>query len=263
MPEKVITSQALRLCTWNIQLGLSLETILQELEKSADFHGLDLLALQEASIQGNREDASLMAEALGTTYDSFQVTAGSFSRREQANALIWNTRRVRVESKEVIKLPRREEVILGATERTLLRVLPATQRISLAVQAEFNDKTIRMYSAHLDVVGFEHKREQLRCILRDAQRRSGVDLTILAGDFNTFGIRSKPSWQSFAAIAQAANFQDITKEIGWTHSVSNLNLRQKLDAILLSSRHPFRFRSWSVNARGSDHIPVFADITLD
>jgi len=80
-----------RICTWNIQLGLQLDTILAAIETEADFSGLDLLALQEASLHDQVEDAFRIAEALGPTYDYFQVTAQLLGEAPQANALVWNT----------------------------------------------------------------------------------------------------------------------------------------------------------------------------
>ena len=89
-------SQTLRLCTWNIQLGLQIGTVVREIQGHPDFRDLDLIALQEASLHDHRTDAALMAEALGPAYDSYQVTADALAGRPQANALLWNSARVRV-----------------------------------------------------------------------------------------------------------------------------------------------------------------------
>lgn len=256
-------SQTLRLCTWNIQLGMQLATVLREVKEHEDFLDLDLLALQEASVHDGCEDARLVADVLGAEYGCYQVTADSLAGRPQANALIWNTARVKVLSTTSLTLPGRHEVKLRAYERTLLRVLPYSRRISLVVEAQFGSETMRIYAAHLDVVGFEHKRQQLSAILRDAHLRPSVDSTIVAGDFNTFKIRSRPSWAGLAGAVREASFYDITGEIVWTYALNRLNMRQKLDAILLGRPGPYRYRSWTIEASGSDHIPVFADITLD
>src|SRR3979411_419735 len=39
-----------RVCTWNIQLGLRLEAVIDAVRSCADFRDLDLLCLQEASV---------------------------------------------------------------------------------------------------------------------------------------------------------------------------------------------------------------------
>jgi endonuclease/exonuclease/phosphatase family metal-dependent hydrolase len=256
-------SQTLHLCTWNIQLGKQLGTVLQVLEHNADFHTLDLLALQEASIHDTREDAGVMADMLGATYDCYQVTAHLLAGHAQANALVWNGVRVQVENKDSLKLPRPHEVKLTRREYALLRALPTQQRISLVVDARFNTETMRIYVAHLDVVGFEHKRKQLSRILHDAGRRSPVDLTLIVGDLNTFKVRSRPSWHNLIAAAEEAGFHDITSEISWTHAVHWLSMKQKLDAVFVRCARPLRYRSWALDAHGSDHIPVFSEITLE
>src|ERR1700682_6774328 len=43
-----------RVCTWNIQLGLRLDAIVDTVRTRRDFSGLDLLCLQEASLLGAR-----------------------------------------------------------------------------------------------------------------------------------------------------------------------------------------------------------------
>ncbi len=252
----------IRLCTWNIQLGSQLNQVLDALTHDHNFAGLELLALQEASIHHNIEDARTIAAVLGPTYDCYQVTAHLLNGREQANALVWNTERVRVRSKDSVRLPYAREVKLTRTERTLLRALPVQQRISLVVEGVLGTELFRIYVAHLDVVGFAHKRHQFAHILNDARLRPPVDLTILAGDLNTFKIRSRPTWSQLIAAAQADGFQDLTSEIRWTHSVRPLRMKQKLDAIFIRHNAPLEYRSWSLDIPGSDHIPVLAEITL-
>jgi endonuclease/exonuclease/phosphatase family metal-dependent hydrolase len=113
-------------------------------------------------------------------------------------------------------------------------------------------------------VGYHHKRQQFDRILSDAQTRTSVDLTIVAGDLNTFKlIRSRPRWTQLENAAAAAGFKDLTSEIRWTHSVPRLRFKQKLDAIFVKYTQPTQCRSWSLDVAGSDHIPVFAEIKAD
>src|SRR5437867_849496 len=97
-------SQTLRVCTWNIQLGARLDTIVAALKREPDFARLDLLALQEASIHQQREDAQVIAAALGDTYACSQVTAHHLGKWAQANALVWNTQRVHLGQPDSVKL---------------------------------------------------------------------------------------------------------------------------------------------------------------
>jgi endonuclease/exonuclease/phosphatase family metal-dependent hydrolase len=255
-------SQTIRLCTWNIQLGLQLDTILDAFKRHRDLAELDLLALQEASIHHGRADARALADALGPTYDCYQVTAHFLNGREQANALVWNAERLQVHSKDQVRLPYAREVKLSRREHALLRALPTQPRLSLVIEGALGAHSLRIYVAHLDVVGFTHKREQFSRILNDARTRPPVELTIVAGDLNTFRIRSRPTWRQLSAAAQAEGFQDLTDEVQWTHAVPQLRIRQKLDAIFIRHASPLQSRAWSLDIAGSDHIPVFAEIIV-
>jgi endonuclease/exonuclease/phosphatase family metal-dependent hydrolase len=48
---------------------------------------------------------------------------------------------------------------------------------------------------------------------------------------------------------------ELTKTIRRTHWTA-----QKLDAIYAASATPFKHRAWARRLRGSDHLPVFAEI---
>ncbi len=253
----------LRIATWNLQIGLALGKVLAAVSHHGDFAGLDLLALQEASQHGGVDDARRVAEALGSGYDCFQVTAHILKGLPQANALVWNTARVQIESKEILLLPAAREVQLSRSERVLLRALPQQARICLVLNGVVDEERIRIYVVHLDVIGFAHKRWQLTHILQDARSRKPVDLTIVAGDMNTFRLRSRPRWTDLADVAQNEGFRDLTSEIEWTQRVRRLRLRQKLDAILVRRTRPLHYRSWSLDIPGSDHIPVLADLELE
>lgn len=255
-------TESLRLCTWNLHLGLELGTLLQAVTTYPDFRDLDLLALQEASIHSELDDARALAQALGPSYDCHQVTAHLLGTRAQANALVWNRERVRIDNTDTVLLPRVRQVRLPRAERTFLCALPQQQRIGVIGEGSIGGEALRFYVAHLDVLGLEYKREQFYRILSDLHNRPPTDLTILAGDMNTFRIRSRPSWASLTRAAEAEGLQDLTSEIRWTHSVRRVHFRQKLDAIWVKSIRPFQYRSWSLDIRGSDHIPVFAQVTF-
>jgi endonuclease/exonuclease/phosphatase family metal-dependent hydrolase len=254
-------AQSIRLCTWNVQLGLHLETILHTVQSLVDFTGVDLFALQEASIHAGRTDASAIAAALGPSYESYQVTAHTFGQTAQANALVWNRTRVCVSKRDVVVLPRAREGMLPRAERAILCVLPEQNRISVVLEGQIGDESLRVYVAHLDVLGAAHKRRQFYRILEDARaRQPDTRLTVVAGDLNTIRIRPLPSWSDLAA--RRNGFADLTSGIRWTHQIRLIRLRQKLDAIFVRYPEPLRSHAWSVDTPGSDHIPVFAEIIL-
>ena len=179
--------------------------------------------------------------------------------RVQANALVWNERRVRILEKAELLLPRRLEHPLPRPERALLRLTRQQQRMALLFDCRVAGHFIRLYVAHLDVLGYEHKLRQFERILADLDQREPAEITILAGDLNTFGMARRPRWTRLRSAAEEAGFEDLTTDIKWTHR-PRMPARQKLDAIFLQCERSLLYESWSSDVPGSDHIPVFARI---
>ena len=242
----------MRICSWNIQLGRRLDAVLDLVGREAAFRALDVLALQEASVHDGVPDGAAIATALGGEYRYFQATAQRRNGHEQANALIWRNGVVS-DSREpaVIPLPGSAQIEVGAPESLLLRVVPPQTRMAIRAESE----STRIYVAHLDVLGFTHKLEQFRAVLADMAARPPVPLTLVAGDLNTFGPVRPHLWKRIAAAAEGAGLVNLTSTIYRTHWTG-----QKLDAIYASSTVPFSHRAWTLSARASDHLPVFAEI---
>jgi len=239
-----------RVCTWNIQLGLRLDAIVDTVRTRRDFSGLDLLCLQEASIHGDREDGAAIAEAMGPGYHHFQATAQVRRGREQANGLIWRREAFEPTEPEIVSLTNPILAKMPRVERTLLRAIAPQRRI--AIRAE--SPALRVYVVHLDVIGFAHKIEQLRAVIADNATRPPVALTLVAGDLNTFGPPGVQVWRKLNATAAEAGLIDVTSQVGRTHWTA-----QKLDAIFVQAG-TFTSRAWALDVRASDHLPVFADI---
>jgi endonuclease/exonuclease/phosphatase family metal-dependent hydrolase len=241
-----------RICSWNIQLGRRLDEVLDLVGREPAFRALDVLALQEASVHGGVPDGAAIAGALGEQYRCFQATAQRRNGHEQANALIWRPGVVgQTRDPAVILLPGSAGIEVGPPERLLLRVVPPQMRTAIRAESE----STRIYVAHLDVLGFTHKLEQFRALLADMAERPPVPLTLVAGDLNTFGPVRPHLWRRIADAAKAAGLVNLTTAVPRTHWTG-----QKLDAIYAASSVPFSHRAWTVNARASDHLPVFADI---
>jgi len=239
----------MRICTWNILLGVRLNKVLETVRTNRDFRDLDLFAIQEASVHDGRRDAEAIAEAMGDGYSSFQATAQLFRRREQANALIWR-RGFFDESPEVVSLSDLPAVHMTRAERTLLRAIPPQRRIAIRAESD----ALRVYVMHLDVVGFTHKLEQFRAILTDMTSRHAVPLTLIAGDLNTFGPPRLQLWRRIRTAAHEARLVELTHGLRRTHWTA-----QKLDAIYATGAVGATHRAWTLNVRASDHLPVFAD----
>ena len=170
-------------------------------------------------------------------------------RREQANALVWTRRRIRVHAREALALP--------TPEGRMLRRL-GSRRNALMIEGRFEGRRrLRFYGVHLDVLGIAHRRSQLGTVLDHDRERAPADLVVIAGDLNTFGFHGRPAWARLHADARAHGFEDVTAAVAWTQARGRL--RQKLDAVL--ARPPeLVSRSWALDLPGSDHIPVLAEI---
>ena len=240
----------MRMCTWNINLGLRLARVLDAVRSRDDFRDLDLFALQEASIHDGRTDATAVAEALGGEYEHFQATAQLFRGRVQANALIWR-RGLFEEQPEIVSLSELPDLRLNRVERTLLRAIPPQRRIAIRAESAH----LRVYVMHLDLIGFAHKLEQFRAILNDIARRPPVALTLLAGDLNTFGPPRLRMWRQIRRAAHGAGLVELTHGLRRTHWTA-----QKLDAIYAGGAVPATHRAWTLSVRASDHVPVFAEL---
>lgn len=245
----------LRVCTWNINLGLRLNEVLEAVSEHRDFTGLDLLAIQEASVHDGRPDGHAIAAELGPDYQCHQVAAQTVRGHIQANAMIWNTRRVQVQRVDHLKLPRSgRETAPAAGSR------PPQQRNSIVVEGEADHMSLLAYSVHLDISGVAHKREQLLRVIEDEHARQPADVTVVAGDLNMYHLSRWPSWSRVIQVYEAEGFFDAARSIRWTHSMPALPIRQKLDSILVRSSFGMELRSWTIRVRGSDHIPLFADL---
>jgi len=240
-----------RICTWNILLGLRLNKVVEAVSTLPDFRDLDLMALQETSVHDGHPDAAAIAEAMGDGYSYFQATAQLFRGREQGNALIWRRNIFKRQTPEIVSLSGLPTPRMTGVERTLLRAIPPQKRI--AIRAESDE--LRVYVMHLDVIGFAHKLEQFRAILSDMAARPPVGLTLIAGDLNTFGPPRLQLWRRIRAAAHEADLVEVTHGLRRTHWTA-----QKLDAIYAAGTLAPKHRAWTVSVRASDHLPVFAEL---
>jgi endonuclease/exonuclease/phosphatase family metal-dependent hydrolase len=239
----------LRLATWNVRFGHRLSLVLDSL---GALPPLDLVALQELSVHHGHDDAEHMARRLGPTWRWAQVTAQVVAGRPQANGFVWDSYRLEALDVRAVQLP--------TPSGRVMRTLPQTRRNAVVMEARIQHQRIRLYAVHLDVFGISHKHAQLAHILADASAQEPVDLVLIAGDMNTYGIAGRPRWSELRRLAQAAGFEELTVRVGWTHR--GLGVRQKLDAIFAAPRG-IPHRTWRLSLPGSDHIPVLLELALD
>ncbi len=254
--------QILRFCSWNIQVGMRRAALLDIVKHHPDFQNLDILALQEASAHERGDDASSIAHVLGEQYASYHYIYHHLKTRPQANALVWNSHCVQFDTIEHHSLPTLKQATIPRAERAVLNRLKLQPRVNLIGEGAWNNLSVRVCAAHLDVIGYRFKRQQFLAVLDELRARPKVQLTILAGDFNTFRIGGRPSWAQLKRDANALGLRAISDEILWTQAIRALRLHQKLDEIFVASARPYESKVWTLDVNGSDHLPIFANIIL-
>jgi endonuclease/exonuclease/phosphatase family metal-dependent hydrolase len=238
----------LRIATWNVAFCHRLPVVLESVRA---LPRPDLFSMQELSIHHGRRDAEAIASMLGPSWLFEQVTAQVVAGREQANGILWDARRIELESLDTIELP--------TPSGRIMRSLPRQRRNAVVANLRLSELRLRLYAVHLDVFGITHRHAQLATVLDDASQRPTADVSLIAGDMNTYGIAGRPRWTELRRIAEAANFEEVTTGIGWTHRA--LGVRQKLDAVFASPRGlPHQARRFSLP--GSDHVPVLVDLDI-
>lgn len=270
---------AISIATWNLHYGIELKKILNSIKKNKGFSNIDFLMLQEASIHADKEDASLISKCLGKNYTYFQATAQKSNGFAQANAIIWNTQKISVDTFDILEMPpfhstsrlRMPYKRIYDKEHKIAVFLKSVfqKRITLLLEGKIYDKTFRIYVVHFDILGLASKKRQMSFVLENADNRKKVDIEIIAGDINTFKYFNFPQWNSIKEITENSGFKDLTTEIKWTYSdirfTKKYLSKHKLDAIFIRQKNKQSinsYKSWSLDIPGSDHIPVFANITL-
>lgn len=261
-------SRVLRFCSWNIQVGLRRDAVLDVFRHHPDLRRLDILALQEASANLKQEDAASIANVLGSHYRAYQYVYHFLHARPQANGLVWNETSVQLNAIDHHTLPTPSEVAVPRAEKALLGHLNRQPRVNLVGEGVWGEASLRVCAAHLDVMGYRFKQSQFRAVLNELRARPPADVTILAGDFNTIRLGGRPNWNTLKRDAAELGLEPISDQIKWTQAVRSerlrtLRLRQKLDEIFVASRAPYRAHVWTLEIDGSDHLPVIAELEFE
>lgn len=244
------------MCSWNIHLGIELPRILSTIDQYADFRDLDVLLLQEASERDGQANTETIAAALGSSYRSRQRAVDRFHGRRRGLGIVWNAATVELDRFELLPLPRLHECSVSRWQRYSLQPLGMRPRATLVAEGP----SLRLYAVHLSPVGFAFQAEQLSVILRDNERRPAVDTVVLAGDFNSLRV-DRRKWRRWLVQREEDGFVEASREVLWTYWSNALPIRQKLDNALVQCADQLACASWSPEAPGSDHLPLF--FTLD
>jgi endonuclease/exonuclease/phosphatase family metal-dependent hydrolase len=248
----------LRLCSWNIHLGLELERVLSAVRGNGHFQDLDVLLLQEASVHEGQTDAERIAEALGPSYQALQRNVDRLHGQVRGLGLVWNTAAFQPASTDLLPLPHVKASVLLRRHRYWLHPLRLRPRSALVVEGLATAGQLRIYDIHLSPVGFTFQTVQLATILRDAAHRSPCDVLALAGDFNSLRL-DRRRWAAWFAARQAEGFVNASQDVEWTFRSPSLPVRQKLDNALIRG-DGLVCRAHSPAIPGSDHLPLFVSV---
>jgi endonuclease/exonuclease/phosphatase family metal-dependent hydrolase len=252
-------SDHLRLCSWNVHLGLQLDRLQASLQAVEHFQDLDLLLLQELSMRGHRPNAEAIAHTLGPDYRALQRNVDRFHGRVRGLGLVWNSSRFELTQARMLALPHLHHAELRRRHRDWLRPLRLRPRSSLMVEGHAAGQSLRVYVVHLSPIGFMFQLEQMATILRDAAHRPGCDLLVVAGDFNSLRM-DRRKWAAWFAARESEGWANASREVEWTFQSAALPMRQKLDHALVRSREVIACTSRCPELPGSDHLPLFFDI---
>src|SRR5260370_11269756 len=144
----------LRIATWNVAFCHRLTVVLESVRALTS---PDLSSMQELAIHQGRRDAEAIASHLGESWRFEQVTAQMFAGREQANGILWDSRRIDLVDFDTIELP--------TPSGRIMRRLPRQRRNAVVANLRLGELRLRLYAAHLDVFGVTHRHPHLPTVL--------------------------------------------------------------------------------------------------
>lgn len=193
----------------------------------------DVIALQEVLIGKKRNFARDLAEALGL-HVSFSLQA-EYGTRQVGLAVL---SRAPIEENTVLILPRS----------------PIRHRILQIAQITHKGVPWRIANTHLSVASSAVRRAQINAILASLNGRPHETPLVLAGDFNT---KTRTEVAGFGSILHDAGFAaPETLPYSWRF----FGAKRRMDWI--AGQHcDIPAIEALPHIRGSDHVPVWADIT--
>ncbi len=248
----------IRLLTWNIDRGGDWKVVQAELRQRS----ADLLMLQEVdwntTRSGNRDEAAELARELHLNA-SYAIEFEELSQEK-------DNRQAFIGQATLTRLPVRSSRVLRFQHQSgfwkprgwLPSSIPLMQRrmgsrVALVSELEFDGKLLVVYNVHLESRSYGRiQAEQLDEILADTGRYPAGTAIVLGGDLNT---KYFPS--IFLRKLQRAGFRSaLGSQIERTHAIA-----MALDWIFVKGNVGLREGGVHRDVHGSDHYPIFAELT--
>ncbi|MGD8732132.1 MAG: endonuclease/exonuclease/phosphatase family protein [Anaerolineales bacterium] len=209
----------------------------QAVDDLSNLAAIDLLLLQET----DERAVELIARALAMDFIYYPVSVHNRHDRNFGNAIL--SRWPLSEPAKII-LPHRN---------------PRNDQMRAATRAvvEFGSEEILVYSVHTETswLGYRKRLEQIDALLESVE--PGVDLVIIAGDFNTLSPGSKSDLEDRFGRAGMLN---ATRDLGGTtkHPLASITLDYIFTrGMSIDSAGKF------VGADASDHLPIWVQMKPD
>jgi endonuclease/exonuclease/phosphatase family metal-dependent hydrolase len=240
---------SLRVVTWNIEQGVRLRAITDQLRRL----NADVVLLQEADIACRRSDYRHVPREIADALTMNWIAAGEFQEIGESSHGIPALTTQAILS----RFPISAVSTIRFTDQAMWRwtLSPVQPRRGGRIALKARTAGLQLYNAHIESGGNEVLRaRQMRQILEDyAQRRADSAQAVIAGDFNNIPASRSPI---FRALGETG-FQNALEGIAPTRTSAG-------------NKHPI---DWifvkGLAARGrvldtgdaSDHFAVVADIT--
>ncbi len=221
----------IRVVTYNIKVGLRVDSAIVALRTYAPLRAPDLFLAQELDSAA----VETLARALQLNYVYYPASLYPGTGRDLGNAVLtpWP-----IEAARKLPLPHASRVI-------------GQGRAAVAARVRIAGRPVRVYSVHLGSpigIGPEDREAQARVVLADALR--SPDPVVIGGDFNSRGV----GW-----IFVEGGFTWATGEVGRTMGPFSF------DHVFARGFNPSAARRAGVVReadQASDHFPVWAEFTF-
>ena len=276
-----VTKTKLKISTYNMQFSQDRKTLLQNINYLAN-KNVDIFCLQEVTRYPKQPFViNEIIRLLGTNWKAVVNIGPEKSPEGMGNAILWNNNKLFFKGKKNILLPKREKLALHEwlfAKMTGGNTTP-WQRRTVVVDLRIDNIPIRVINAHLDHIGgIKHRQKQFLSILESLKKLKSCTKEIICGDFNTIDLlNSGHEIQELTKILCRNNYIDASNKIAWTADLRNMDfanntlakkfienfdihIKRKLDFIWVKKLNINKCQKLDLD--GSDHCPIFAELTL-
>ncbi len=275
-------NKTFKISTYNIEFSQRHDKILRNIKLIVK-DGVSIFCLQEVSKRSNRPFIiEEIMRKLGSNWNAIYHIGNENNELGIGNGILWNKQVMKLQSSEQFQLPMNNSIAPHEwifAKLTGGKVIPYKRRVIIGL-FKFNNSLIRISSIHLDHTGgIIQRQKQLLYFVKKLKRQQNTHHEIICGDFNSIDLlRRNKELQVFQATL-GADFQDATKENGWTADLYNMDtskapswskffidrlnihIRRKLDYIWVKGMHTFS--SKKMELEGSDHFPLVAHLSIN